>query len=73
MRNRSIFAGRSGDMFIYPPFKWDESGISLLTLDDPNVSNRVLEQLYQEAQEYVFLNEENSSFSGQQGNKYARG
>lgn len=44
----------SGELF-HPPIRWFELDINVLTMDEQSSSNRELEQLYQEAQEYDFL------------------
>jgi len=44
----------SGEVF-YPPIRWYESDINVLTMDEPSSSKKELEKLYQEAQEYDFL------------------
>lgn len=43
------------EMFYYPSLKWYESESNVLTIEQLTISNKELEQLYQEGQEYDFL------------------
>jgi len=45
---------RSEELY-YPPLRWYEPEINVATMDEPVISNKELEELFQEVQEDDFL------------------
>jgi hypothetical protein len=57
MRNQilSTYDNKHSGELYFPPIKWYETEINVLTMDEPVSSGRELKKLYLEAQEYDFL------------------
>jgi hypothetical protein len=57
MRNQVLttYDNKHSEELFYPPIRWHEADINVLTMDGPQSSKKELEQLYIEAQEYDFL------------------
>lgn len=58
MRNQILttHGNKYSEELYFTPIRWYESGCSILTVEKSSSSRKELKKLYQEAQEYDFLN-----------------